>query len=1267
MPELKVLTFNVRGLRQVTKRRSIFRFLHVNFPNYVVVLQETHSNGNDNTFWQREWGSQIILSHGRSGSECGVAVLMPKSLQGTCTVNATHIEENGRLLILDLAFENCCVKLIAVYAPTQNKQREQLEFFTLLNDKIESLSDVEKGYLLICGDMNAHLTERETSNVRFRPSNASRKLNNILQEHDLIDLWRHKNPELTRYTWKRLTAPVQQSRIDYIFGGRRIISNHVVNRSEIKPSILSDHSIVTAEIVIFASNKGPGLFRFRNDLLQDSKFIHLAKLEMQKATTGEEVYCGISDWGLKLELLSSNIRVISIRRWKEIGKERRKENEKFMLILEKCESQMATNPSDELIQQYQELKNVVNDIEEEKGKRAMVFSGARWIEEGERPTKYFLNLSRNRKIKKEVNVLQTDDNMLVTGNTNILNFCRDYFKNLYSTTQNNLIDDSHSLCREFLGTLDFPQLTDEDRALTDAPITNIECKAALDVMANNKSPSVSGFSKEFFQFFWLDLETILMNYINQAKSQGHFFVTQRRAVITMIPKKGDQKKLKNKRAICLLDIVYKIVAKVLANRIMRVIPKLVAPDQTGSIRGRNIGFNLRMIDDVIKYSNKDNLNGILIALDFQNAFNTVEHGFIYDTLRTFGFGSLFIQWIQLLHKDTELAIINNGYTSHWFNPSRGLQQGCPSSSLLFCLVVEILAIKIRASENVKGIKVSQVESKISQYIDDTTLFVDNADSAENALEIINNFGKISGLQLNLEKSQFMWLGASKCSCHEICGATPSKQVKILGIQFSASENCDEHNIQPIVGKIQNTLNQWSQRDLTLKGKITIAKSLIISRLIYITSVVSINQKCLNMIQSKIMRFIWRGRPPKVSRDVLFQDIASGGMNAPNVESIYKSIRVSWFGKLFANKDLVSSRILLNRLGLKYEHILHMNYGDIWIKTTRISSFYTEMLRWLRECLPVKEPTNGTEVRMQLIWNNVAIRVGGKPIFSLALYRRDIILVDDLFDNEGQAYTYEQFKQSYPGLKLNRLVYMSWYQAIPLQWRRWIAGSERLSPENRLTKPTVHIKSKEVNIKFISSKFFRSKWLREVTPSAQIRWTNEAINFGDNWKKIYSLPFRITQSTKLQNLQFRILHRFFPTKRYLCVRSVVDDPFCDQCGEIETIQHFFLNCECVRSFWVLLVSKMNQRLEQRWKFDMNERNIIFGSIEASPIINFIILNAKQFIVSQRFSDGNMDVNHFVSRLLRLFKIELYTAKRKGRLEQFKSRWRPFVDEELRLSF
>ena len=347
------------------------------------------------------------------------------------------------------------------------------------------------------------------------------------------------------------------------------------------------------------------------------------------------------------------------------------------------------------------------------------------MEQGEKPSKYFLGLCANKASKKHINVLQSAEGNMITEKEEILEYCKAHFEEVYESKR-----DSSDQTRNFerlFGAINCPKLSEADKAACDGPLTNEECKSALDGMLNNKAPSVSGFSKEFFRFFWDDLGDLVVSYINEAKENGMFFITQRRGVITLIPKKGDQKFIQNKRAICLLDIVYKMVAKVLASRMMSVMHNLVEEDQTGSIRGRFIGSNLRTISDVIYYCETDQLDGILMALDFKNAFNTVEYDFVYAVLNLFNFGENFVSWVRLLHRGTELAMINNGFTSHWFTPSRGLQQGCPASAPIFALVVEILALQIRQSNAIRGISISGETFKTSQYCDDTTIFLRTAD------------------------------------------------------------------------------------------------------------------------------------------------------------------------------------------------------------------------------------------------------------------------------------------------------------------------------------------------------------------------------------------------------------------------------------------------------------------------------------------------------------------------------------------------------------
>ena len=265
-----------------------------------------------------------------------------------------------------------------------------------------------------------------------------------------------------------------------------------------------------------------------------------------------------------------------------------------------------------------------------------------------------------------------------------------------------------------------------------------------------------------------------------------------------------------------------------------MIKKVIHSDQTGFIKGRSIHDNLRIIQDVIDYSKRDGTGGILVALDFKAAFNSIEHHFIWYALRCFGFGDSFIRWIKLLYNGNMLAVLNNGYTSEWFEPKRGIMQGCPISGMLFNLAVELLAIKVRHQVSIRGVMINNIEIKISQYADDATIFV-NVESVGELVDQLRQFGEASGLDLNVSKSQLMWLGKDRHKRERVCGISAAGRVKILGTWFSSTECCASQNLNPIISQIQNTVNRWSQRDLSLKGRITVCKSLLISKLVYVMS------------------------------------------------------------------------------------------------------------------------------------------------------------------------------------------------------------------------------------------------------------------------------------------------------------------------------------------------------------------------------------------------------------------------------------------------
>ena len=167
---------------------------------------------------------------------------------------------------------------------------------------------------------------------------------------------------------------------------------------------------------------------------------------------------------------------------------------------------------------------------------------------------------------------------------------------------------------------------------------------------------------------------------------------------------------------------------------------------------------------MIEYLNKKNMRGLLLNIDFEKAFDSLDWGFMRKVLEKFGFGKSMQKWVEIFYKDIKSTVIVNGQASSWFNIERGCRQGNPISPYIFVLCVEILAVMIRENDDIKGITINNVEHKISQYADDTEFtLAGDRNSFENCLSVLDTFGKKSGLFMNIEKTSVMWLGNMKNS------------------------------------------------------------------------------------------------------------------------------------------------------------------------------------------------------------------------------------------------------------------------------------------------------------------------------------------------------------------------------------------------------------------------------------------------------------------------------------------------------------------------
>ena len=214
-------------------------------------------------------------------------------------------------------------------------------------------------------------------------------------------------------------------------------------------------------------------------------------------------------------------------------------------------------------------------------------------------------------------------------------------------------------------------------------------------------------------------------------------------ILKLLPKQNKGLRyLANWRPVSLLQNDYKILTKALALRLQNVLPKINSSDQVGYI-----SENIRTLEDLIIYTNKFPIPGYFVLIDFKKAFDIS-----FNPLHKFTFGPKFIKWIKILYNDISSCVGNNGYYSGYFKITKGVRQGSPISALLFLIVAEIIAIKLRQCNNIKGININGEMYKTKMLVEDTSLFSKRYGLYRTCHKEFQAFSKFSGLQVSLDKN-----------------------------------------------------------------------------------------------------------------------------------------------------------------------------------------------------------------------------------------------------------------------------------------------------------------------------------------------------------------------------------------------------------------------------------------------------------------------------------------------------------------------------------
>ena len=350
----------------------------------------------------------------------------------------------------------------------------------------------------------------------------------------------------------------------------------------------------------------------------------------------------------------------------------------------------------------------------------------------------------------------------------------------------------------------------------------------------------------------------------------------------------------NWRPLTLLNTDYKIIAKVLANRLQTVLAILIGQEQSAYVKGRNLVDNVRSVIDIINEQNSHRRNAYIIFVDFKKAFDSISHKFLRKCLKHMGMGK-FVDYVMALYNNIESCVTHNGHISNFFRIEQGLRQGCPLSALLFIVVINALTLSIKHDAEIKGLKVAQKEFKINLHADDIVLYALDPNSCHNLFRTLLHFERVSGLAVNREKTEAFSL--NKATPLNLGIKWNPEFFRYLGVHLSRiMSKAEVHNKENAIKIYRASLDQWANRKLTLEGKETVINSQALSKILHLLLPFFITDDELKKFDDLTRKFLWGKGIDQVAYCHMAKKVEDGGYFIPLPSCRIKSLKSRWLVK-----------------------------------------------------------------------------------------------------------------------------------------------------------------------------------------------------------------------------------------------------------------------------------------------------------------------------------------------------------------------------------
>ncbi|XP_071695221.1 uncharacterized protein [Rutidosis leptorrhynchoides] len=559
-------------------------------------------------------------------------------------------------------------------------------------------------------------------------------------------------------------------------------------------------------------------------------------------------------------------------------------------------------------------------LEKEGIKTSILKQKARikWVTDGDENSKFFHSVIRRRNNTNSIRGL-TINGTWNDSPSDIKDEVFNHYKNIFEATD---------VERPSLENLCYPSISPDVAAAIEEKFVEKEIHDAILDCGSTKAPGPDGFNLRFFKKFWNVIKGDLINAINWFWDKAEFSKGCNASFVTLVPKKKDPLCLGDFRPISLIGSYYKVIAKLLSNRLRKVIPSLVGPEQSAFLRGRFILDGALIVNECVDYLKNNRKKGLIFKVDFEKAFDCLNWEFLLEVMKSMGFGDKWRNWIFNCLSSASISVLVNGSPTKEFSLGRGVRQGDPLSPFLFILAAEGLNIMAKSAIDnglFNGLKVGNDEITIShlQYADDTIFLGDwshaNACSLQNLLKC---FELASGLKVNFQKSCLFGIGVSSTEANYLANILGCKVGQLpftyLGLPIGSKMRRVKDWVT-VIDKFKSKLDCWKMRSMSFGGRVTLIKSVLTSLPLYFFSLYRAPRCVLNILESVRRNFFWGGidfgsKINWVKWDDVITSYGEGGLNIGSLLSKNLALLGKWWWRFKTETNALWVKVIRSVYG-----------------------------------------------------------------------------------------------------------------------------------------------------------------------------------------------------------------------------------------------------------------------------------------------------------------------------------------------------------------